>query len=254
MHSPLPLQRECHGRNDAIGERYKQEQRLFVSMGFLQALSRQIRGTAKVFDQAQLQSFIAPLYSPEHLAAMVTERYPITPYVRDYKEVIAEAVEAHFMGLGHVAVAGLMPVIEGVGKQIAESRGLVFRAAKSGFVKLANDCKDDAAKNNIGAVGEIVSMMDSFIYFVERYLYIDSTDYDLEDRTNRHGILHGRYSDKDYGEPINFYKSLAAVDFLCFIAAFRAYISFFAPDPTEASRKLEHYYGGCIALAKGRPK
>jgi len=42
-------------------------------------------------------------------------------------------------------------------------------------------------------------MMDSFIYFVEKYLYIHSKDYGLEDKTNRHGILHGKYSDKDYG-------------------------------------------------------
>jgi len=55
-------------------------------------------------------------------------------------------------------------------------------------------------------------------------------------------------------EPINFYKSLAVVDFLCFISAFRAIIPCLAPDPTEASGKLAAYYDACMALARRRPR
>jgi len=95
----------------------------YVSVGFLKTLAGTIRGNAKVFDQQQLQRFIAPLFSSQHLAAMVTERYPITPYVREYREIISEAIEAHFMGLDHVAVAGLMPVIEGAGKTNSPKQG-----------------------------------------------------------------------------------------------------------------------------------
>jgi hypothetical protein len=63
------------------------------------------------------------MYSAENLAAMVTERYPIVPYVQDYKAIIAEAVEAHFCGLGHMAVAGLFPVVEGGREEIGRAYG-----------------------------------------------------------------------------------------------------------------------------------
>jgi hypothetical protein len=96
-------------------------------------------------------------------------------------------------------------------------------------------------------------MMDSFVDFAKNHLYINSNYYVLTDKTNRHGILHGAYSDNDYGAPINFYKSIAAVDFLCFVSAFRAHISWFAPSQTERSREIGNYYKACAALSKASP-
>ena len=225
----------------------------YITMDFLSTLTKSIRDNGADFHQQDLERFLALIYSPENISAMATERYPITPYIRDYKVIISEAVEAHFMGLDHLAVAGLMPVIEGAGKKLADSRGVPFKSITSVFVNLATDCKNDSKKNNIGAVGELTSMMDSFIEFAEKHLYTNSDNYSLTDKTNRHGILHGAYSDNDYGKPINFYKSIAAVDFLCFISAFRASISWFAPSPTELSESLAAYYSDCMALARKRP-
>jgi hypothetical protein len=184
---------------------------------------------------------------------MVVERYTATPYVGDYKIIIAEAAEAHFLGLNHVAVSGLMPVIEGAGKKIADSRNVTWTSITNVFVNLANDCKNDVIRNNIGAVGEILSMMDSFIEFAKNHLYINSNNYALPDNTNRHGILHGAYGDVDYGAPINFYKSISAIDFLCFISAFKASISWLAPSPTQQSQNLSAHYKACIALSKNNP-
>ena len=39
---------------------------------------------------------------------MVMHRYPIAPIIQDYRETIAEAIEAHFFGLNHVAIGGLV--------------------------------------------------------------------------------------------------------------------------------------------------
>jgi len=96
-------------------------------------------------------------------------------------------------------------------------------------------------------------MMDSFVEFAKNHLYINSNNYALPDNTNRHGILHGSYTDVDYGEPINFYKSIAAIDFLCFVSAFRASISWLAPSPTEQSQKLSAYYKACFVLSNSNP-
>jgi site-specific recombinase XerC len=57
-------------------------------------------------------------------------------------------------------------------------------------------------------VGEIVSMMDSFIDFTTNHLYVNSARYPLAHNTNRHGILHGAFGDVEYGKPINFYKAI----------------------------------------------
>jgi hypothetical protein len=182
------------------------------------------------------------MYDSASLAAMVTERYPVVPFIREHTITIAEAVAAHFLGLNHVAVGGLIPVIEGAGRELAAQRGISNQSIKNTFKNLATDLKEDSAKNNIGAVGEIASMMEAFIGFTDQFFYQSSQSYPLLDNTNRHGILHGAYKDADYGTPINFYKTIAAVDFLCFISSFRAHISWLGPNTTPRSLELSMHY------------
>ncbi|MNP57578.1 hypothetical protein D3C76_1524190 [compost metagenome] len=95
--------------------------------------------------------------------------------------------------------------------------------------------------------------MDSFSDFTDRNLYIRSEKYPHPDKTNRHGILHGAFSDEAYGKPINFYKSIAAIDFLCLISAFKAHISWMAPSPTEKSTSLALYYVACGQFSAKSP-
>ncbi|WHH52876.1 hypothetical protein QFA96_12305 [Pseudomonas sp. Ap32] len=225
----------------------------YVTMGFLSNVCRDIRSKGPLFTQDDLEQMLALVYSPANLASMVTERYPKTPFIQNYKLIISEAVQAHFMGLDHVAVAGLMPVIEGAAKKIAADRGVTFGHIRPGFKALADDCKRDAIENNIGDVGELVSMMDSFSDFTDGNLYINSEKYPQPDMTNRHGILHGAFSDEEYGKPINFYKSIAAIDFLCLISAFKAHISWMAPNPTEKSTSLALFYVACGVFSAKSP-
>lgn len=224
----------------------------YVQMQFIFRLQNFIDGQA-TFDQRALQAILAQVYSLNHLAPMVTERYPITPYVQDYKEIIAEAVEAHALGLDHIAVSGLMPVVEGAARKLADSRGVTAPSVKGTFTALADDCKNEVISQKIGAVGEILSMLDSFIEFTNSYLYTSSSNYPLSDNTNRHGTLHGAFTDADYGDPINFYKTIASIDMLCFISALRAHISWLAPEETPQSRALAAYYLTCVGLRSIRP-
>jgi len=226
----------------------------YVTLGFLSTLAKNINCSNGQFDQKDLERSLALIYSPENLAAMVLHRYPITPQVSEFQSTIAEAVEAHFMGLNHVAVGGLLPVIEGVGLKLAEIRSVRVRKRGNSFKQLAEHCKSEVIEKRIGDVGEVISMIDSFIIFTENHLYTDSAEYEFSDNTNRHGILHGAYTDNDYGAPINFYKVIASVDFLCFISAIRASISWFAPSHTEESEKLAMYYRACTRLSTIRPK
>ncbi|CAH0143347.1 hypothetical protein [Pseudomonas brassicacearum] len=225
----------------------------YLTMGFLGGVCSEIRRKGNLFTQDDLEEVLAFAYSPVNLAAMVTERYPITPFIQDYKIIISEAVQAHFMGLDHIAVGGLMPVIEGAAKRIAADRGVAFGNIRPGFKALADNCKHDAITNSMGAVGELISMMDSFSDFTDRNLYIGSEKYPHPDMTNRHGILHGAYDDEAYGKPINFYKSIAAIDFLCLISAFKAHVSWMSPNSTTASNNLALFYLVCQQLSKRNP-
>jgi hypothetical protein len=169
----------------------------------------------------------------------------MAPIINAYKQTISEAIEAHFLGLDHIATGGLVPVIEGAGKQLAAQRNLIRprQNIKDTVKLLATDFKNDSARNCLGApMSEVTAMMDSFITFTDTYFYSSSQTYPLMDNTNRHGIAHGAYSDAEYGTPINFYKTISAVDFLTFISSFRASISLLAPDPTPESERLATYY------------
>ncbi|WP_157222009.1 hypothetical protein [Chromobacterium haemolyticum] len=214
----------------------------YATMGFLSAMTEEINRKGKCFSQKDLEQWLAHLYGADGLAAMVCSRYPITPVIDEYKETIAESIEAHFLGLHHVAVAGLVPVIEGAGRELLTRRGLSSEGVRGVFSELAKDCKRESIEKKIGETGEIVSMMDSFDSFTNKVLYVDSKKYPFIDGTNRHGITHGSFKDSDYGSPINFYKTIGAVDFLAFVSAFRAVISWLPPAVTPESEKLASYY------------
>jgi hypothetical protein len=226
----------------------------YVSIGYLSDVSKKIVDSPTTFAQGELEYFLSLIYSPDNLAAMVLHRYPEVPFVKDYKVIIGEAVQSHFSGLDHMAAVGLMPVIEGVGKSLASDRGIrTEQATQKIFLELATNCKTEVKDRNIGAVEEIESMMDSFAEFTTNYLYINSDLYSLSDKTNRHGMTHGAFADKDYGRPINFYKAIAAVDFLTFISCFRASVSCFAPNKTEESKKLAEFYKTCGQMQRLNP-
>ncbi|MBW4040025.1 MAG: hypothetical protein HIU91_14405 [Acidobacteria bacterium] len=225
----------------------------YVSMGFLSRIVAKIRSNNGTMSQDDLEELLAVIYSAENLAAMVTERFHKVPFVCDYKTIISEAITAHFMRLDHIAVAGLLPCIEGIGRKLTDSRSVPVTSINSVFVNLAEDCKAQVTTHNIGAVGEIISMMDSFIDFTTNHLYVNSTRYPFADNTNRHGILHGAFGDVEYGKPINFYKAIASIEFLCFVAGLNHPVGIFAPDQTPASKLLAGYYTGCLLTSLHRP-
>ena len=210
----------------------------YIQMGVLARMAAAIEEAGDAFTQSDLAEQLSDLYSPIGLATMVLHRYPAIPVIQDYAVTIEEAVEAHFLGLDHVAAAGLIPVIEGAARRHAQTRDITSAHIKDVITDLAESCKNDG----FGAADEVASMMDSFVRFAREALFERSDRYIFGDGTNRHGITHGAYTDTDYGSPINFYKTIAAVDFLTFIASFRATISWVAPSATDASLRRAMYY------------
>jgi hypothetical protein len=227
----------------------------YVQMGVASKLVGEIMAGGARYGQDDLERSLAQIYEANGLAAMVVHRYPMAPVIKDYCATIAEAVEAHFFGLNHMAVGGLIPVLEGAGRQLASQRGLVGVrdvGIRDVFAKLADDCKEKSIKRNWGDAGEIESMMDSFAFYIRNFMYADSDHYPLVDKTNRHGIAHGAYADADYGRPLNFFKTIAAVDFLTLVSSFGANLSWMAPAQTEDSLSLASYYNSLEKLGDER--
>jgi len=211
----------------------------YITMGFIDLVARTITKKQGKFTQDDLEILLATQYDATRLASMVLNRYHQTPVINLYSQTIAEAVQAHFSGLHHIAVGGLIPVIEGAGRRLAKEFGCPNKKGIDAvFQALAKAAKDDVIKRQIGLTHEIVSMLDSFLAFIEDYFYSPTQAYPLIDGTNRHGISHGSYTDSEYGRPLNFYKTIAAVDFLTFISSLKHPHSWFVPNPTPESLAL----------------
>lgn len=226
----------------------------YITLGFLSDLAHEINQRGASFSQSDLQIALSEIYSPSHLAVMVTERYKLAPFVKDFRETISESIEAHMLGLNHIAVSGLMPAIEGISRKLLVDRNKKSKAIKGLLMIIAKDCIREAREKTMGDLGEITSMMQSFAYFADHFLFIDSAMYGLTDRTNRHGLSHGHYDDKEYGQPISFYKLIATIDFLTFISSFRARISWWFPNPTPACVTRLDYYRLLIDTSSQRPR
>ena len=216
----------------------------YVSVGLLETIAHTITQAQGNFTEDDLERVLGFIYTPDRLSSMAVSRYPQIPVVDLYQKTIAEAIWAHFSGLRHVAVGGLIPVVEGIGREMARQRGMKSDGGiKTVFRDLFTQAKDDVVQRRIGATQEIVDMLDAFLHFLREYFFKDSQLYPLLDKTNRHGILHGAYKDADYGRPMNFYKAISAVDILTFVSMLQtAKRSGFAPDLTSESRALAERY------------
>ncbi|AZD29300.1 hypothetical protein [Pseudomonas chlororaphis] len=212
----------------------------FSNFGILDKICAALQETDHPSDE-RIGDLLSEVYNARHLAAMVLDRYPNVPIIAEYRLSIAESVEAHFLGLGHVAVAGLMPVVEGAGRLLYEQRGLGSRRGNGivkRFQRLTNFAICEINEKQWGDYSEVESMLSSFQHFLKTCFFSDSDSYPLADNTNRNGVTHGFFTDKDFGSALNFYKTIGAIDMLCLISTFQV----FPPLRTPESEALAMYY------------
>lgn len=210
----------------------------FSNMRVLDQLAKIIHESATDMDN-RLAAVLFEVYTPANLATMVVSRYAHTPIISEYTVTISEAIEAHILGLDHVAVAGLIPVIEGVVVRLSLFNGIsAKKSAKGKFTALVSCAIEKINQKKLGDFQQVESMLKAFLVFLVDYFWENSSSYPLPDKTNRNGILHGAYADKDYGYPINFYKVLSALDMLCWISKFDP----FPPQSSLESEALAFYY------------
>jgi hypothetical protein len=222
----------------------------YGNQGQLDMVSREINHGSRRVDEAEIERALGFFYTPDRLASMALNLYAQMPVLDQYSKTIAESVAAHFCSLPHVAVAGLMPVVEGAGRELARRRGLKHEGSvKAVFVELIDNAIQDAWARKIGNTKEIDDMLTGCRDFLTKYFFENSALYPLLDKTNRHGVLHGAYRDSDYGRPINFYKTISAVDILTFVSMLQTNrMTGFVPEHTTESRALAERYRGLTSF------
>ncbi|MCD1189474.1 hypothetical protein D3A87_18280 [Vibrio cholerae] len=212
----------------------------YINMGQLESILDATKNNGENKHDA-LNNVLSSVYSIENISAIFTEKYTVTPFVKDYLSIIDNGIESHFLGLNYASVSTLIPVIEGIARKLSKHRGVDHEHIKKTIINLCESCKTQVVNNKIGDYEEIESMIDSFRKFAVKKLYSDSKIYPHEDNTNRNGITHGVYTDLDFGSKISFYKVISLINFLCFLSAIDAGISWFPPKgKVEGQRKAEY--------------
>jgi hypothetical protein len=221
----------------------------YVSVARIDRIADIIEIAGARFDQHTLENVLSGLFTPEILATKVLNRYPRMEVINEFHTIIAEGVAAHFLKLGHIAASGLVPVIEGATRRLAERHGVETRKFPGTFSALVEHCKTHIREKRIGNVDEIISMLEAFELFLSKVLFVNTDDYAFTDGTNRHGMAHGLYADAAFGSPVNFYKIITSINFLTFMSAAYYGGSGFVPDETAQSRELALHYHALRRMA-----
>ena len=130
----------------------------FIQMGAISKLTGEILAGGQQYSQDDLERSLAQIYEANGLAAMVVSRYPNAPVIKEYWQTIAEAVEAHFFGLNHLAVGGLILILRAPDGSSLQ-RGLIKAKVRVGvrdvFAALADDCKQKSIARKWGKSDEV---------------------------------------------------------------------------------------------------
>ncbi len=216
----------------------------YVNMGQLELLLSGTDDDGHI-KQDKLGHLLESIYPIETISAIFIEKYAKTPFVKDYLKIIDNGIECHFLGLNYSSVSTLIPVIEGIARKLAAHRNVEHRHIKKTIQNLCASCKKQVTAEKIGAYEEVESMIDSFEKFVTKKLYSSSNSYPHEDNTNRNGITHGAYNDMDFGNPVSFYKVISLINFLSFLSAIDANLSWFPPKGTKDGDLKANYLAIC---------
>ncbi|MGF1760017.1 hypothetical protein L4D76_19185 [Photobacterium sagamiensis] len=223
----------------------------YINMGQLEQILSGFDNNGQV-QQEVLSDLLPSIYSIENISAVFIEKYTVAPFVKDYLSVIDNGIECHYLGLNYASVSTLIPVVEGIARKLSKHRNVEDKYIKQTIKNLCASCKDQVVANKVGDYEEIESMIDSFERFATNKLYSDSKKYPHVDNTNRNGITHGAYTDLDFGSSVSFYKVIALINFLCFLSAIDAGLSWFPPKGTIEGVSKARYYYQCQKFSKLR--
>ncbi len=211
----------------------------YISCGWITEVS-QILGQVADDERHQLLSTaLQSIYTNEHLAVMLLERYMRVPVISTYGDKISEAIAASRLGLFNAGICLLLPIIEMVicslGKTMSEIRKAVDKLLAEQEAKKRGDWM------------QYTAMLQCFATYIKDHLFASFSRskkiYTGTTNLNRPGILHGEFLTRDFGSEYNFCRLISILDFLCFVITMQSSgFSALAPEQTENSlRRAAHY-------------
>jgi hypothetical protein len=204
--------------------------------GFLSPLAKAIKDAPT--QDAKL-AIVRERLAGEYLARMFLDRYSKISHVRDFTRQIDGSIRTYFCGYTFNAVTGLLPVIEGIIRKVANSQGRDVGPGRKGL----NDELQAFVERELQSAhcyGERLVMLEAFRDFVRDRLLESTKRFVGLNEFNRHGILHGLFD--DFGQAINFLRLITLVDLLCFFIGMTEGVSMSAPPSTPESLKLAAVY------------
>ncbi|MFZ4823662.1 hypothetical protein CQW32_17415 [Pseudomonas putida] len=202
---------------------------LFIGQGDLSREIHSLNGSDVAADD-----WLVDLFSPAVASIYVLKYFEKSRALAPYLQIIYESVEAYFMGLDHVAIMALLPVIEG-GLRNVQELGLghsdsnvkteeFSRRLGEMIVKHGRGCAEDISifPGSTGQVELQISffthvnpqcdVMNAFRIFFKDVLYRPSNG--ALDGFNRHLILHLLKS--DFASPANFVRVFLLLSHIAF--------------------------------------
>lgn len=195
---------------------------------------------------------------PVHLTKMLLHRYPELPEFSDYLPLIREATECFFLHRQRAAVAALVPVVEGLLlKFLGKLQGrddLNVTGAELLQQVIKREC-DRAARRLVfqgmrvpdeyyerrflEQASEYVFLLSTFEAFGVRNLFAPTWSFATTHNLNRHGILHGKWT--NFGRPENFHRLWSILDMIAFAVTMgTSGVSGFAPPLSPEALLLAH--------------
>jgi hypothetical protein len=228
----------------------------YIRLGLVHRLADAIETASEANKARVLEEGVLSLYGHRELAPMLLERYRKWPYIRDFADTIAEAIEAAAYGLTRAATAALVPVVEGVITKVAADNK-VEKSQNNGGRRILDTLEAieriGAGRWNPAGFLEVKVMIESYrTFFMERF-WQQTESLAATEHLNRHGILHGILPGSDFGRPYNFARLISVLDLLCFLICVAGprdgtRMSALAPDETADSIALATYFSSIAAV------
>jgi hypothetical protein len=162
---------------------------------------------------ALMQLTLEGTYDADYLAAMLLGLYRNTSHVKDFAQQIDESIKAFVSGYKLVAVAAMVPVIEGIVRKMASRANRDFDDGTGGL-KFEFDKIVERERTSPNCYGERLVVLEELRDFIHERFWEKIKKYDGLNHFNRHGIVHGIYD--QYGVDLNFFRLITLLDLLCF--------------------------------------
>jgi hypothetical protein len=201
----------------------------YVSLGEMGNLMKQVIFRKPVDPTPVLTDVLSKVFSTEQLARYQVEMYEKFDVFRGFEKTTDECIKAFELGMNSIAIVGLIPVLEGVLRNIGEREveGFQGSTSKDDFLKLIDHlstrlCQEAYSlydvpafmrhPDYIGAFHDKIQMLNAFREYFKTRLYESTGRVVGPIDLNRHSVLHGLVSDFD--KPINFYRLIIGINFL----------------------------------------